>query len=44
MRVPVRLGQGSVNRIEVLEGLEEGDEIILSDTSAWDDRERIRLR
>ena len=43
-RVPVRLGRGSVNRIEVLEGLAEGDEIILSDTSAWDAWDTIRLR
>ena len=43
-RVPVELGRGSVNRIEVLAGLAEGDEIILSDTSAWDSWDRIRLR
>lgn len=43
-RVPVRLGRASVNRIEVLGGLAEGDEIILSDTSAWDDWDHIRLR
>ena len=44
VRVPVRLGKGSVNRIEILGGLEEGDEIILSDTSGWDDLDRVRLR
>ncbi len=44
VRVPVRLGRGSVNRIEVLDGLAEGDEIILSDTSAWDAWDRIRIR
>ena len=44
IRVPVELGQGSVNRIEVLAGLVEGDEIILSDTSAWDTWDAIRLR
>ena len=38
------LGGGSVNRIEVLGGLAEGDEIILSDTSAWDTWDAIRLR
>ena len=43
-RVPVELGRGSVNRIEVLAGLAEGDEIILSDTSAWDSWDAIRLR
>jgi multidrug efflux pump subunit AcrA (membrane-fusion protein) len=44
VRVPVELGRGSVNRIEVLAGLAEGDEIILSDTSAWDTWDRVQLR
>ena len=44
VRVPVELGRGSVNRIEVVAGLAEGDEIILSDTSAWDTWDSIRLR
>ena len=44
VRTPVDLGSGSVNRIEVLGGLAEGDEIILSDTSAWDTWDTIRLR
>ena len=44
VRVPVELGRGSVNRIEVLGGLVEGDEIILSDTSAWDTWDAVRLR
>jgi HlyD family secretion protein len=43
VRVRVRLGQASVSTIEVLEGLEVGDEVILSDTSAWDATDRIRL-
>ena len=43
-RVPVELGRTSVNRIEVLNGLAEGDEIILSDTSAWDTWDQVRLR
>ncbi len=43
VRVRVRLGQASVSTIEVLEGLEVGDEVILSDTSAWDASDRIRL-
>jgi HlyD family secretion protein len=42
-RVRVRLGQASVSTIEVVEGLEVGDEVILSDTSAWDSADRIRL-
>jgi len=43
VRVPVRLGRGSVHRIEVLEGLSEGDRVILSDMSTWDAVDRVRL-
>jgi HlyD family secretion protein len=43
IRVPVRLGRSSVTTIQVVEGLEEGDRIILSDTSEWDEFDRIRL-
>jgi len=43
-RVQVKLGRSSVSTIEVLEGLREGDQVILSDTSAWDNHERIRLK
>jgi len=43
-RVSVRLGRSSVDTIEVVDGLGQGDKIILSDTSRWDDNERIRLR
>jgi HlyD family secretion protein len=43
LRVPVRLGQGSVNTIEVLEGLAPGDVVILSDMSAWGAYPRVRL-
>jgi HlyD family secretion protein len=43
-RVQVRLGRTSVDRIEILGGLAEGDRVILSDTSAWDGFDRIRLR
>ena len=39
----MRLGQASVSTIEIVEGLEVGDEVILSDTSAWDSADRIRL-
>lgn len=42
--VRVSLGRSSVNTIEVLEGLIEGDRVILSDTSQFDDVDRIRLR
>jgi HlyD family secretion protein len=43
VRVPVSLGKSSVNTIEVREGLQEGDEVILSDVSRWDGHDRLRL-
>ena len=43
VRVPVELGVTSVNQVEIRQGLVPGDEVILSDTSAWDDVDRIRL-
>lgn len=43
-RVQVSVGQTSVNEIEILEGLQPGDQVILSDMSAWDDHDRIRLQ
>jgi len=43
VRTPVKLGKSSVNTIEIMSGLNPGDQVILSDTSAWDSHERIRL-
>jgi HlyD family secretion protein len=43
VRVQVQLGKSSVNTIEILEGLQQGDQVVLSDTSAWDAYDRIRL-
>ena len=43
VRTPVKLGKSSVNTIEVQGGLQPGDQVILSDTSAYDAHERIRL-
>ncbi len=43
VRVPVKVGRASVNSIQVLEGLHEGDMVILSDMSRWDNTDRIRL-
>ena len=43
VRTPVKLGRSSVNTIEILNGLEPGDQVILSDTSSMDAHERIRL-
>jgi HlyD family secretion protein len=43
VRVPVKVGRASVNSIQVLEGLQDGDTVILSDMSRWDSTDRIRL-
>jgi RND family efflux transporter MFP subunit len=43
VRVPVKVGRASVNSIQVIEGLKEGDTVILSDMSRWDNVDRIRL-
>jgi HlyD family secretion protein len=44
VRVQVTLGRSSVSTIEIVNGLKEGDQIILSDTSAMDSYDRIRVR
>jgi len=44
VRVNVKLGRASVNSVEVLQGLNAGDVVILSDMSNWDSFDRIRLR
>ncbi|HEX5420601.1 MAG TPA: HlyD family efflux transporter periplasmic adaptor subunit [Gammaproteobacteria bacterium] len=43
VQVPVQLGLTSVNTVQIIKGLEPGDRVILSDTSAWDDDDRIRI-
>jgi len=43
VRVPVKVGRASVNSIQLLEGLHEGDTVILSDMSRYDNTERVRL-
>ena len=42
-RVQVRLGRTSVNQVEVLDGLLPGDQIIVSDISAWDRHDRLKI-
>ncbi len=42
-RVQVRLGRTSVNQVEILEGLDPGDQVILSDISAWDRHDRLNI-
>jgi multidrug efflux pump subunit AcrA (membrane-fusion protein) len=43
-RVPVKVGRASVNAIQVIDGLHEGDTVVLSDMSRWDNTDRIRLQ
>jgi HlyD family secretion protein len=43
-RTSVKLGRFSVSSVEVRQGLREGDRVILSDTSAWSNYDRIRLK
>jgi len=42
-RTPVKVGRASVNSIQIIEGLHEGDTVILSDMSRWDNTDRVRL-
>ncbi len=42
-RTQVKFGRSSVNTIEVLDGLKPGDQVVLSDMSAWDAHDRVRL-
>lgn len=43
LRTQVQLGRSSVNTIEIVQGLQPGDRVILSDMSQWDANDRIRL-
>ncbi|HEX8359843.1 MAG TPA: HlyD family efflux transporter periplasmic adaptor subunit [Longimicrobium sp.] len=43
-RTQVKLGRGSASTVEVMSGLKPGDVVILSDMSAYDGAERVRLR
>jgi len=43
LRVPVQLGRSSVNTVEIIRGLQEGDQVILSDMSRYDSVDRIKL-
>jgi len=44
VRVQVELGASSVNSVEVKSGLSLKDKVILSDMSAWDAYDRVRLK
>jgi len=43
VRVPVKVGRASVNSLQVIEGLNVGDVVILSDMSRWDGTDKIQL-
>jgi HlyD family secretion protein len=43
VRTTVKLGRSSVNTIEIVEGLQPGDQVILSDMSTYDEYQRVRL-
>ncbi|MEQ1870102.1 MAG: efflux RND transporter periplasmic adaptor subunit [Vicinamibacterales bacterium] len=44
IRVPVQIGRMSVSLVEVVSGLAVGDQVVLSDMSAWDAHDRVRLQ
>jgi HlyD family secretion protein len=44
IRTTVKLGRSSVNTVEILQGLQVGDKVVLSDMSQWDNVDRIRLK
>jgi HlyD family secretion protein len=43
-RIQVKIGRMSVDKVELLSGLNAGDEVVLSDMSAWDAYDRVRLQ
>jgi multidrug efflux pump subunit AcrA (membrane-fusion protein) len=43
VRTPVRLGKRSVQYVEILEGLQVGDQVVLSDMSQYDGFEKVRI-
>jgi HlyD family secretion protein len=44
LRANVRLGRGSAGSVEVLQGLQPGDVVILSDMSQYESSERVKLK
>jgi HlyD family secretion protein len=44
VRTTIKLGRSSVNTIEIKEGLQPGDQVILSDMSSYDQFDRIRIQ
>jgi HlyD family secretion protein len=44
VRIQVRVGRTSVNSIEIIQGLNQGDRVILSDMSQYDNVDRVKLK
>jgi len=44
VRVPVKFGRSSVNSLEILSGINEGDQVVLSDMSAWNEVDRVHIQ
>ena len=44
VRIPVKLGRTSVNAVEIINGLAEGDSVVLSDMTRYDNVERVKLK
>ena len=44
IRVPVKFGRSSVSSLEVLSGLNAGDQVVLSDMSAWNEVDRVHIQ
>ena len=42
-RIQVQLGRSSVSTVEIVGGLKEGEQVVLSDMSRWDQYDRVRL-
>jgi HlyD family secretion protein len=43
-RIQAKIGRMSVDKVELVSGLAAGDQVILSDMSAWDAYDRVRLQ
>ena len=43
-RTQVKIGRMSVDKVELVSGLNQGDQVVLSDMSAWDAYDRVRLQ
>jgi HlyD family secretion protein len=44
VRVPVRFGLGNEDAIEILEGLHQGDEVVISDMAEFDEVKEVKLK